>query len=92
MENFLTKLSRHQLEWVWHVATMTYHCMPHILFVWKVKSNLQSLGIGDSGWCDRDAGREQWQTLFLQCMDHQHDRIQVAQVKSVFCTVFVHYL
>ena len=52
-----------------------------------MESDLQSLGIDDGYWYDRAADKEQWRTLCLQCVDHQQECLQVAQVKSVFCPV-----
>ena len=50
-----------------------------------VKSDLQSLGIGDGCRCDQARDRRQWRELCLWCSDDQQDYTQVNTVICARC-------
>ena len=50
-----------------------------------MKSDLQSLGIGDECWYDQARDRRQWWELCLRCSDDQQDYTQVNTVICARC-------
>ena len=55
-----------------------------------LKSDLQSLGISDGCWYDRD--RKQWRQLYLQSVDDdEQEYLHAAQMQTVQCAICQRY-